>query len=141
MRSAVSVFTNEAFKVLNNPTGRRILLHAEHASMRMPAPYSWSANDRRLVNDHWSVDLGSEDLCTDLVQSGFASHAVLARFTRILLDCNRAIGDETMFRTHADHIEIDINRNISEGRSLSIRTRHPSLVFFLIWKQRRSRGG
>lgn len=113
--STVKTLTNEAFKVLSNTAARPILLHAEHASMRMPAPYTWPVADQRLLNDHWSVDLGTEDFCTDLVHAGFAKTAILARFSRILLDCNRALGDPTMFRTHADGIEIELNTNLSEG--------------------------
>jgi predicted N-formylglutamate amidohydrolase len=36
------------------------MLTCEHASQLMPAPWRWPDEDRRLLNTHWALDLGSE---------------------------------------------------------------------------------
>jgi hypothetical protein len=42
----------------------RLLLTCEHASQLMPSPWRWPDEDRRLLNTHWALDLGSEGLCS-----------------------------------------------------------------------------
>jgi hypothetical protein len=42
----------------------RLLLTCEHASQLMPSPWRWPDEDRRLLNTHWALDMGSEGLCS-----------------------------------------------------------------------------
>ena len=138
------VYLTETFepshKILSTPikTPWSILFTCEHASNRLPKEFNlqWGKEDckRGLYKQHWAYDLGSE-----LLTREFLSHliqnkpinsenltentqkegssmlkVVLARFSRLLLDCNRVIGAETMFRAECDNINVSINDGITE---------------------------
>lgn len=91
-----------------------VLLTCEHASNRLPAPWAWSEADAHLADTHWAVDLGAADLTRELAEV-MQTSAVLATFTRLLVDANRDITSPTLLRTHCDGREIDLNAGLAEG--------------------------
>ena len=90
------------------------LITCEHASNRLPTPWTWSENDLRLKEMHWAWDLGAEafsrELSTELGCTG-----IVTRFTRLLIDANRAMDQENLFREVADGHSVDLNTQLSES--------------------------
>lgn len=92
--------------------GGEVVLTCEHASVAVPEPWAWPQADRWLVGTHWSYDLGAEELTTELAaHAGWA--AVLAGFSRLLIDPNRDLHAPTLFRTHADGRVVHLNAGLS----------------------------
>ncbi|MFT7625510.1 MAG: putative N-formylglutamate amidohydrolase [Myxococcota bacterium] len=94
----------------------RVFLTCEHASNRLPPPWTWSPGDERLVDDHWSWDLGAADLTRELAAS-LQAPAMLACFTRLLIDPNRPLTGANLFRDTADGHPVDLNLAISPDDS------------------------
>ena len=105
----------EAYEVLVGGDGSApIVLTCEHASNRMPEPYSWPWADQWLRDTHWAWDPGAADI-TRLLAAELGAVAVLARFTRLLVDPNRIRSSGTLFRERAEGRLIELNTGLSEG--------------------------
>lgn len=89
-----------------------VVLTCEHAGERLPVPWRWSDSDRRLVGTHWASDLGAADLTRELSASLHAP-AVLSNFSRLLVDPNRPLDADTLFRELADGVPVELNQAIS----------------------------
>lgn len=90
-----------------------VVLTCEHASVELPSPWAWPPADRWLVGTHWSYDPGAAEL-TRLLAERAGWPAVLSRFSRLLVDPNRAPGDPTLFRAQAEDRVIHLNAGLSE---------------------------
>jgi len=93
-----------------------LLITAEHASMRLPEPYSWPKDDQRLIGTHWSYDIGSEDFARELA-AATNSYCLLSRFSRLLCDPNRPLSSPTLFRQEAEGKPVALNQ-ASNGVSM-----------------------
>lgn len=85
-----------------------IQLSCEHASNRMPPGFSWPKADQRLRHQHWAWDPGAAHI-TRMLAKEFGAPAVLARFTRLLIDPNRELSSPTLFRELADGEPVELN--------------------------------
>ena len=90
-----------------------VLVTCEHASGELPEPWGWSGADSRLVQTHWAVDLGAGTLAIELAEA-LQSSAVIAGFSRLLVDANRDLDSATLFRTHCDGVAVDLNTDLAE---------------------------
>jgi predicted N-formylglutamate amidohydrolase len=90
-----------------------LLLCCEHAAQRLPDGWSWPAQDAWLLGSHWAYDLGAAELTRELAVA-FGASAVLARFTRLLVDANRPPESETLFRQQAEGRAIELSRQLSD---------------------------
>lgn len=96
-----------------DPRRAPVVLTCEHATEFLPEPWTWPAADRRLLGTHWSHDVGIADLVRLLAErSGWP--AVLCGFSRLLVDPNRAVDQENLFRTEADGEPIVFNAELSD---------------------------
>ncbi|MFK7927398.1 MAG: N-formylglutamate amidohydrolase, partial [Myxococcota bacterium] len=103
--------SSEAVEIL--PGAGPVVLTCEHASLRLPDPWTWPDADRWLVGTHWSVDLGIAPLVRAL--SALTQWpAVLSRFSRLLVDANRIESSDTLFRTVAEGRPVQLNADLSE---------------------------
>lgn len=106
------------------PSGRAgIVLTCEHASNRLPAPWSWPEADRALVDTHWAIDLGAAALTRALAEA-WGCGAVLSRVSRLLIDPNRPLrgpdGDwhPTLFRrTAEDDRPVALNADVHDAEA------------------------
>jgi predicted N-formylglutamate amidohydrolase len=105
---------SDAVETIEGDDHAGVLLTCEHASSRLPEPWAWPAEDLRLVDTHWAIDLGVADVTRKLARA-IGAPAVLARFTRLLVDANRAVGDPSMFRTVADGHPVVLNADLTEA--------------------------
>jgi len=101
------------FRDPENPNNL-IAITAEHASNALPEGYTWSESDRNhFVNEHWSYDIGSLDAAIYIAKE-LKCVLVHSLYSRLILDVNRDLPSETLFRLKGDGIEIDLNKNIDD---------------------------
>lgn len=111
----------EAFEILGGRLDAKLVLTAEHAEQRIPPGFCLSPRDERLVGTHWAYDLGVADLMREL-SSALKAPGVLARFSRLLIDPNRAEHEHELFRAEAEGMPVFTNAALSDeerGRRLS----------------------
>jgi predicted N-formylglutamate amidohydrolase len=106
-------FVHEAYEELLGSPDAIVVLSCEHASARLPEPWSWHEQDRWLPALHWASDLGARALTLELAAALSAS-AVLSRFTRLLVDPNRDPAHPDLFRRLADGKSVELNRHVDE---------------------------
>jgi predicted N-formylglutamate amidohydrolase len=102
----------ESHEVVRGAVEAPVFLSCEHASERLPAPFTWPEGDRRLVGTHWAYDLGARELTLELAAALNAS-AVLSRFTRLLADPNRPEDHGDLFRAVAEGEPVLLNQAVS----------------------------
>jgi predicted N-formylglutamate amidohydrolase len=107
-------FEHEAYEETLGKPDAPVVLSCEHASPRLPEPYGWPEQDRWLVGTHWSYDLGARALTLELARELSAS-AVLARFTRLLIDANRALSQPDLFRASAEGKPVHLNQDLDDA--------------------------
>jgi predicted N-formylglutamate amidohydrolase len=101
--------------------GSPLLISCEHASQRMPPAWSWDPADAWIRDTHWAYDIGAAVLVRELC-AAMGAGAVLANFTRLLVDPNRPAASPTLVRTHAEGREVVLNSDIDDderGRRLA----------------------
>ncbi len=89
-------------------------LTCEHASEDFPAPFAIPHSDQFVRGTHWAFDLGARDLTLELAQH-LRAPAVLARFSRLLVDPNRPLVSDTLFRVRAEGSTLALNHNLPEA--------------------------
>ncbi len=99
------------FELRRGQAGSPVFLSCEHASNRMPEPWSWPAQDLRFRDTHWAIDIGAAELTRDLARA-LGAPAVLARFSRLLVDPNRELDHPDLFRRQAEGEIVELNRQI-----------------------------
>jgi len=78
-----------------------LLLTCEHASQRLLPPWKWPHQDNWLLDTHWSHDIATEACSLQLAEL-FGCPLLLTRFSRLLIDPNRPLHSNTLFRETAD---------------------------------------
>lgn len=115
MKPGKVLHSHEVHEAYERARGQRtapLFLTCEHASQRLPTGYEWMGSDERLVGTHWAYDLGARELTLELAQALSAS-AVLTRFSRLLVDPNRAEGHPELFRQQAEGQPVLLNRALT----------------------------
>ncbi len=82
-------------RVLNAAADGPLLLTCEHASCVVPVEYDNLGLDVERLREHIGWDIGAAELTTALAAQ-FNSPAVLAGVSRLLIDCNRDLGDRDL---------------------------------------------
>jgi len=91
-----------------------IVITCEHASNALPDGYSWSEFDREhFANEHWGWDPAALDVAMYLA-SELKCVLVHSLYSRLLVDVNRDITSDTLFRKEGDGKEIELNKDLSE---------------------------
>jgi predicted N-formylglutamate amidohydrolase len=88
-----------------------VLLTCEHASEHLPDTWQWPTADRWLIGTHWAYDPGADWLTRELAEE-LGAVAVLSRFSRLLVDPNRAEDSPDLIRTRAEGRDIKLNRHV-----------------------------
>ena len=106
--------THEAYEILVEDGGSSpIVLCCEHASNDLHRPWG---PDERLQQTHWAWDPGAAAMTRDLARR-MGSRAVLARFSRLLIDANRPLYSGTLFRDQADG-PVHLNQDLPDATRL-----------------------
>jgi predicted N-formylglutamate amidohydrolase len=98
-----------------NPEGEaKVLLVGDHVSNVIPRKLQKLGLDDTLLHEHIAYDIGTEKLIHHLSQHLDAA-AVLAGYSRLVVDLNRSLADETVMPEISDNIVIRGNRNLSRN--------------------------
>jgi len=103
-----------AVEAIDGDFDGRLVFTCEHASTELPEPWSWSEDDRWLVDTHWASDIGAAAFTRRLARLMNAP-AVLARFSRLLIDLNRPLDSDTLFRENAESRTVHLNGAVLEA--------------------------
>ncbi|MEZ4449485.1 MAG: N-formylglutamate amidohydrolase [Nannocystaceae bacterium] len=103
----------DAVERLTPGSERRLLLICEHASQRLPERWVWPEEDRWLIGTHWAIDLGAAELTRALARA-LGCPAILARFSRLLVDPNRPEDSPTLFRDEAEGRPVALNHRLDD---------------------------
>ncbi len=101
------------FEVVNPDGKSPVLLVADHASRAIPRHMGRLGLDRSVMDRHVAWDIGSAGV-TRLLSERLDAPAVMAGYSRLLVDCNRQLYDPTAFIRVSDGIAIPGNLNLSE---------------------------
>ena len=97
-----------------DPLGGPLLLTCEHASNRVPAPLRSSAMDRAWLETHWGYDIGARTITREIARTS-GSAAILARFSRLVCDPNRAPGHSEFVRSETEGHALSFNRELTDS--------------------------
>ena len=104
----------EAAEVIDGDYDGRLVFTCEHASAELPEPWRWPDEDRWLVDTHWASDIGAAAF-TRRVAERMNAPAVLSRFSRLLVDPNRPLESDTLFRENAEGRTFHLNESLLEA--------------------------
>lgn len=104
----------EAYEIVRGGDRSSVILTCEHASERMPPPWRWPDADQRIAGTHWAFDLGAADLTRELADR-LGAVGILSRFSRLLVDPNRAEHEPSLFRDAAEGEPVRFNVAIDEA--------------------------
>lgn len=110
----VSIEEHDAYEFLPGSVDAPVFLTCEHASERFPEPWKLDGHDARLVGTHWAFDPGAREIVHELA-AVLDAPAVLARFSRLVIDPNRDLASPTLFRSDADSFPIHLNLGITDA--------------------------
>lgn len=99
------------FTVMNGDSSLPILLVCDHASRRFPASLGSMGLDPVARRCHLALDIGAGALTRRLAKALRAT-AVLCRYSRLVVDCNRELMDPSAFLEYGDGVVIPGNRNL-----------------------------
>ncbi|MGH8194885.1 MAG: N-formylglutamate amidohydrolase [Woeseiaceae bacterium] len=104
-----------AFTVLNAGSDRLVLLVCDHASRRFPRALGDLGLDPAARRSHLAFDIGAGRL-TRRLASRLEATAVLAGYSRLIIDCNRDLLDSDAFLECGDGVDVPGNRNLTEAQ-------------------------
>lgn len=115
---------DEAFEVLNPAGVASLLLVCDHASRRFPDHLGTLGVPEPDTFEHIAWDIGAADLTRGL-SAALDAPAVLCRWSRLVVDCNRRLSDPSAFPEVTDRIPVPGNVSMSpEDREWRIRSIH-----------------
>ena len=101
------------FEVINVSGKARLLLVCDHASRRIPAQLGDLGLDELALGRHIACDIGAGDVTRRLSEM-LDAPAVLAGYSRLVVDCNRKLHDPTAFLAVSDGEYVPGNHGIDE---------------------------
>ena len=99
-------------RILNENGSARLLLVGDHVSNRIPASLDRLGLENSVLQEHVAYDIGTRKLITHLSQH-LDAPAVLAGYSRLVVDLNRGLTDPTVIPEVSDGIPIPGNRGLS----------------------------
>jgi predicted N-formylglutamate amidohydrolase len=100
------------FEVVN-PDGRaRLVLFSDHAGRAIPQKLGTLGLRQAELDQHIGWDIGIADLARKLA-AALDAPAVLAGYSRLVIDCNRRLDDPTSIAQESDKIPVPGNRGLS----------------------------
>ena len=103
------------FYVMHAESTTPILLICDHASCRFPRSLGDMGLDPFARRCHLAIDIGAGSL-TEFLADSLGVAAVLAQYSRLIVDCNRDLMDPGAFLEYGDGILVPGNRNLTPER-------------------------
>ena len=100
---------------LLNPAGREgLVLTCEHASCLVPVEYDDLGLEPEELTEHIGWDIGAAEVTTALA-ARFDAPAVLAGVSRLVIDCNRDLGDADLIAAESHGVHVPGNPDLDEA--------------------------
>ncbi len=115
--SLLSVHDPEASHTRYPESTKPILLVADHASNRVPLGLDNLGLDEATLNRHVAFDKGTEGL-TERLSELLGYSAVLCNYSRLVVDCNRRVGDPTLMPEVSDDVTVPGNQGLTDEQRL-----------------------
>ena len=112
--SLLSASEPSPFYVLNPLAEAPILLVCDHASCRIPDVLGDMGLDPFARRCHLAIDIGAGKLTERLAET-LGVTAVVAQYSRLVVDCNRQLMDPGAFLEYGDGILVPGNRNLKQS--------------------------
>ena len=116
--------TDAAFRVVNEMGRPGLLLVCDHASNHVPVCYDHLGLPHEMFARHIAYDIGAAAL-TEALAHALDAPAVLAQFSRLVIDANRGLDDPTLIMALSDGTVIPGNHPLTAAeRNLRIAKFH-----------------
>lgn len=102
------------YRVMNPVAETSVLLVCDHASCRFPEVLGNLGLDPFARRCHLAVDIGAGPL-TERLSESLGVTAVLAQYSRLVVDCNRQLLDPSAFLVFGDGVFIPGNSNLQQS--------------------------
>lgn len=99
-------------EILNRDGACRAILICDHASRAVPAVLANLGLDEAALVRHIAWDIGVADVTRRLARR-LDAVAVLSGYSRLVIDCNRRLGDPTSIAQESDGVPVPGNRGLS----------------------------
>ncbi len=97
------------FEVVNADGQARVVLFCDHASCRVPASLDGLGLDGAVIKRHIGWDIGAADV-TRRLAALLDAPAVLAGYSRLVIDCNRPAGEASSIPRISDGVAVPGNK-------------------------------
>ena len=111
MMSASERVPDAPFRLVNGDAAPEVILVCDHASAHVPARYDGLGLPREAFERHIAYDIGAAGV-VEALAGHFNCPAVLAGFSRLLIDANRGPDDPTLVMKLSDGAIIPANRQV-----------------------------
>lgn len=102
-----------AFELINDGGSARVLLVCDHASRRIPRRLDNLGLDELALRRHIACDIGAVDVARRL-SALLDAPAILASYSRLVVDCNRHLSDPTSILAVSDGEFVPGNHDLSK---------------------------
>ena len=102
------------FEIVNAGGGAPLVLVCDHANNRMPRALHHLGLGPAPLREHIAWDIGAADVARRLARR-FDAPLALTAYSRLVIDCNRALNDPTSIPAESDGIAVPGNRGLSQG--------------------------
>lgn len=101
-----------AYSIINQQGKGKVLLVGDHASNTIPTALGNLGLDQASLEQHIAYDIGTAKLVNHLSQH-LDAPAVLAGYSRLVIDLNRSLEDDSLMPEVSDETVIEGNQNMS----------------------------
>jgi predicted N-formylglutamate amidohydrolase len=105
-----------AYQIVNPRGSANVVFLCDHASNAVPLALDNLGLTDEQLRQHIAWDIGAADV-TRRLAAHFDAPAVLAGYSRLVIDCNRQLDDPESIMTQSDGHEIPGNRDISDAQA------------------------
>ena len=106
--------TASSFTILNPNGTFPVVLTCEHASYALPPEYGTLGIPPDELRRHIGWDIGAGAVVREIVQHT-DSTAILSQYSRLLIDCNRALSDDDLILPESDGTRVPANTHLTEA--------------------------
>jgi predicted N-formylglutamate amidohydrolase len=103
------------YKIINKNKYSPIVISAEHTANLIPYKFSDLGLDKKTLNSSFAYDIGAKALITKLSRLLDCS-AIFAKYSRLLIDLNRTIEENSLIPKINYGLPIPGNKNLSQYR-------------------------
>lgn len=109
----VSTLTSEAFIRVSGSLASGVILLCDHAANALPEAYGTLGLPPAELDRHIAYDIGAEGV-TERLAAALGVPALMTRFSRLLIDCNRGEDDPTLIMRVSDGAIVPGNRTLPD---------------------------